>query len=47
MTMSTPVSMFSNAVSQSAYRQFVYEERIPRKIPVSYTHLTLPTKRIV
>jgi O-antigen/teichoic acid export membrane protein len=32
MTMSTPVSMFSNAVSQSAYRRFVHAERIPRNI---------------
>lgn len=34
MTMSTPVSMFTTALSQSAYQRFVYEDRIPRKILV-------------
>lgn len=32
MTMSTPVSMFTTAVSQSAYQRFVHEDSIPRKI---------------
>jgi O-antigen/teichoic acid export membrane protein len=32
MTMSTPISMFSKAVSQSAYKQFVVEKRIPRRL---------------
>ncbi|GEM_PF-1195044 len=34
MTMSTPVSMFTTALSQSAYQRFVYEDRIPRRILV-------------
>jgi O-antigen/teichoic acid export membrane protein len=34
MTMSTPISMFSKAVSHSAYKRFVSEARIPRRILV-------------
>ncbi|MDT8325260.1 MAG: oligosaccharide flippase family protein, partial [Bacteroidota bacterium] len=34
MTMSTPISMFSKAVSHSAYKRFVHEAQIPRRILV-------------
>lgn len=32
MTMGTPISMFSKAVAQSAYKRFVSDDRIPRRI---------------
>jgi O-antigen/teichoic acid export membrane protein len=32
MTMSTPISLFSKAVSQSAYKRFVTDEGIPRRL---------------
>ncbi len=32
MTMSTPIAMLSKAVSQSAYKSFATEDRIPRKL---------------
>jgi O-antigen/teichoic acid export membrane protein len=35
MTMSTPISMFSKAVSHSAYKSFVSEVRISRKVLVA------------
>ena len=48
--LSNPINVnlvFEQEVKQKNTNRQVQENQINREIPVSYTHLTLPTKRIV
>ena len=41
------ISRFEGVILLAAYSLYLTDNVLPRSAPVSYTHLTLPTKRIV